>query len=122
MRADVRSLPFQQKKFDVVAAGRIFNYFRKDNDELSRVLDGIEIILNEDGYLIGDATLFPSLPANKLLMALKFTLYYLSYEWQIRKYSKAMEERGFKFLRKGVGIMPNEVTDHLKMFFVTQKE
>ena len=41
--------------------------------------------------------------------------------WKIDDYSKLMEKKGFKFLRKGIGLIPKEATNHLKMFFVAQK-
>jgi len=122
IRGDAKSLPLQGQRFNIVAAGKIFNYFRKDYDKLSKILDEIDRVMKEDGYLIGDATLFPSLSPNRLLRPHKIALYWTSYMRQIKKYSKLMEEKGFKFLRKGIGSTPAEITNSLKMFFVTQKE
>jgi SAM-dependent methyltransferase len=122
IRGDAKYLPFRSQRFNIVAAGKIFNYFRKNYDELSRIFDEIDRVLNKDGYLIGDITLFPPLSPNRLLRPHKIALYWTSYKRQIKKYSELIEEKRFKFLRKGIGFMSDEITNSLKMFFVTQKE
>jgi len=100
-QGDVRSLPYKDGEFDIVASGRLLNNF-DDFEDVHKTLNETNRVLKPKGFFIGDIPL-RELRRGKEIWRL-FTDFLLVDPIESRRYENAIKNSGFRFLSKGTGI------------------
>jgi SAM-dependent methyltransferase len=117
---DIRSLPYENNKFDIALLGYIFDHFIDDKTSLEKVISESSRVVKDKGYIIADVPLHPEYQIND-----EKSIYELpnfpTYIDTIAEYKQLYNKHGFSIKHHGTGYIGKFTPRYLSYYILLQK-